>query len=94
MGKLFDRIRAAASAERVMLSAHADEQIRERMVAVWQVIAGVRDGRQLVERPKDKPNPVVEVEQSLADGTPVKVVWAYVKSDDVALVVTVHFFDR
>jgi hypothetical protein len=47
----------------------------------------------LVERPRAKPNAVVEVRRHLADGTPVKVVWAWLPMDEMAKLVTVHFFD-
>ena len=47
----------------------------------------------LTERPDDQPNPSVEVEQVLADGTDVKVVWSRVIRADIAKLVTVHFFD-
>jgi hypothetical protein len=90
---LFNRIREAVADNRVMISVHADEQLRERSIMVWQVIAGVSAGTMVRERPKDRPNPVVEVGQSLADGTPVNAVWAWVAADQAAKLVTVHFFD-
>ncbi len=60
----------------------------------WQITTGVEHARLIVERPGDKPNPIVESERILADGTPVKAVWAYLRSTDRALLVTVRFFDR
>ena len=78
----------------VAFSSHADDMLRERKVASWQVIAGVGEGRMLIERPHDRPNPVAEVEQTLADGTPYKAVWAFAKRRGLAVVVTIHFFDR
>lgn len=94
MGKLFDQVRAAALAERVIFSVHADDMLREREITAWQVVAGLSAGRLLKERPRDRPNPIIEVEQELIDATRVKVVWAYLAHADVAKVVTVHFFDR
>jgi hypothetical protein len=40
------------------------------------------------------PNPAVEVEQILADGTQVKAVWSHIARPDLAKRVTVHFFDE
>ncbi|HMN39807.1 MAG TPA: DUF4258 domain-containing protein [Phycisphaerales bacterium] len=94
MGQLFDQIVAAAAADRVGFSDHADEMLRERKVEAWQATYGLAHGRLILERPADKPNPVAEVEQSLADGTPVKAVWGYQRSRNVALLITLHFFDR
>lgn len=94
MGRLFDQIRSAALEERVYFSNHADDMLRERGVVAWQVLIGVASGKLLVERSNDLPNPIVEVEQILADGTPVKVVWAWLGASRAAKVVTVHFFDR
>jgi len=91
---LFNQIREAIADERVIISLHADEQLRERSMTVWQVVAGMAEGKIIRERPKDRPNPVIEVQQKLADGTPVKAVWAWVASDRIAKLVTVHFFDR
>lgn len=60
----------------------------------WQVVAGLADGRLIRERPGDLPNPAAEFDQTLADGTAVKAVWAFVRGAGVALLVTVHFYDR
>lgn len=79
----FNRIRKAIAAERVVISLHADEQLRERSITVWQVVAGMAEGKIICERPKDRPNAVVEVQQKLADGTPVKAVghgWRRIES--------------
>ena len=94
MGRLLDQIKAAVLADRWVFSNHADDMLRERGIVAWQVVAGVESGRLLVERDRDQPNPVVEVQQELADGTSVKVVWAWMSGVRVAKVVTVHFFDR
>ena len=59
----------------------------------WQVVDGLNDGALIVERPKSKPNPAVEVRQILPDGTEYKAVWAYLRNSGVAKLVTVHFFD-
>lgn len=94
MGALFDRIRVAVAENRYVLSAHAIEQLRERRIPEWQVASGLAQGRLIVERPDDKPNPTVEVDQLLADGTPVKAVWAWLVVSRLARLVTVHFYDR
>ncbi len=48
----------------------------------------------LLERPNDKPNPAIEVQERLPDGTEFKAVWSYLKRSGVAKLVTVHFFDE
>jgi len=93
MGELFDRIRRAIETDRYAFSDHADNMLHERAIMHWQIVASVENGRLLIERPGSRPNPVVEIEQLLADGTPVKAVWAYVAPLDMAKLVTVHFFD-
>jgi hypothetical protein len=37
---------------------------------------------------------VVEVSQTLEDGTEVKAVWSYLRASDFAKLVTVHYFDE
>ncbi len=94
MGALFEAIKRAVREDRYVFSNHADEQLRERRIVASQVVAGLKQGRLLAERPSDRPNPSVEVDQCLADGTPIKAVWAYVQALDLAKLVTVHFYDR
>ena len=74
MPQLFDHIRQAVEAERFIVSNHADDRLRERMIELWQISSGLDDARLFSERPKDTPNPSIEIEQTLADGTPVKAV--------------------
>ena len=35
----------------------------------WQAVAALADGELIAEKPKSKPNPTVEVRESLPDGT-------------------------
>ena len=93
MAGFHDRVREAVAEGRYHIGIHADERLRGRRIRAWQVIGGVEGSRVLRERPKARPNPVVEVEQLLPDGTTVKAVWAYIRSVDVAKLVTVHFLD-
>jgi hypothetical protein len=93
MGELAERIRRAARENRYLFSDHADNMLRERGIMHWQMLESLEHGTILTERPSTRPNPTVEVEQILADGTPVKAVWAYVRALDSAKLVTVHFFD-
>lgn len=94
MGRLFDRIRMLVADDRYVVGQHAAERLDERGVLEWQVVDGIGDGSLLMERPDATPNPAVEVRQSLADGTQVKVVWSLLVPSDVAKLVTVHFFDE
>jgi len=94
MGRLFDQVRDAVRADRVYISDHASKRLRERRLLVWQVAGAVEGGKLIRERPRDKPNPSVETEQLLPDGTPILVVWAWLPRSHAAKLVTVHFFDR
>ena len=76
------------------MTTHADDSLRDRGIEVWQLLGEIQTGKLLSERPRDVPNPSIEVNQLLPDGTPVKVVWAYVKIHSLALLVTVHFYDQ
>jgi hypothetical protein len=87
MGKLLERIRTAVDQDRFFVSVHADEQMKERSIELWQVIDGVRSGRLLRERLQARPNPVVEIEQVLADGTVVLAVWAWLGPERTAKLV-------
>jgi hypothetical protein len=60
----------------------------------WQIISGLETPTLLLERSDAEPNPVAEVQQELADGTPVKAVWAWLANDREAKLLTVHFFDQ
>lgn len=94
MGVLFDQIRRAVEQDRFVIGLHAHERIRERQMKVWHIVAGLASGRLLTERPDASPNPVVEVEQILPDGTPILAVWAWLPISRLAKLVTVHYFDR
>ncbi len=60
----------------------------------WQVVEGLDVATVARERPDAQPNPVVEFDQRLADGTAVKVVWAWISRPRIAKLVTVHFYNR
>jgi hypothetical protein len=57
-------------------------------------VSGLDEGELIAERPNAKPNPAVEVRESLSDGTEFKAVWSYLRQSGVAKLVTVQFFDR
>jgi hypothetical protein len=93
-GQLLRMIRTAVREERYVIGYHANQRLRQREIPVWQILAGLPDGKLLAERPSASPNPAVEVEQTLADGTAVKTVWSWLADDEQAKLVTVHFFDQ
>jgi len=90
---LFEQVQNAVRVDRYMFSDHADKMLREIGIVHWQILESVAHARLLNERPRTKPNPTVELEQTLPDGVPIKAVWAYVAALDIAKLVTVHFFD-
>ena len=91
MGKLFDNIRQAVREDRFVLSNHADDRLRERKIELWQIVSEIDNAILLNERPKDLPNPSVEIQQTLPDGTEIKVVWAWIAHVCGAKLITIHF---
>ena len=94
MGKLFETVRQLVTADNYIIGEHASERLEERGIMEWQAVAAMHDCELIVERPKAKPNPTVEVRATLPDGTEFKVVWSLLKQSGVAKLVTVHFFDE
>ena len=94
MSELFERIREAVAQGRYVVGVHAGNQLDERGILDWQVAHGIAEGIFLRERPSAQPNPVVEVEQLLPDGMPIKAVWSWLPFHQAAKLVTVHYFDR
>lgn len=94
MGQLFDTIRTLVSQNRYLVGEHAAQRLEERGIMEWQAVAGLSDASLLIERADARPNPAVEVRESLPDGTDFKAVWSYLPRIRAAKLVTVHFFDR
>ncbi len=94
MGKLFDTIRRLVAEEKYVVGEHAVQRLEERGILEWQAVLGLEDGELLLERSNDKPNPAIEVQETLPDGTEFMAVWSYLSRSGVAKLVTVHFFDE
>jgi hypothetical protein len=94
MSLLFDTIRQLVAAEMYIVDEHASERLEERGILEWLAVSGLEKGELIAERPSAKPNPIVEVRESLSDGTEFKAVRSYLRQSGVAKPVTVHFFDR
>jgi hypothetical protein len=94
MGKLFATIRQLIAEDKYIIGDHASERLEERGIMEWQAVAGIDDGELIVERPREQPNPVVEVLETLPDGTEFKAVWSHLRQSGVAKLVIVHFFDE
>jgi len=94
MGALADNIRRAVREEQFVVGDHADERLKERSIVDWQVVAGLEKAKLLLERSDGEPHPVAEFQEELADGTPIKAVWAWIPERKIAKLVTVHFFPR
>ncbi len=84
MSDHWNMIASAIREERYAISAHAGGRIRIRRMTSWQIIAACDDAIILPERPDATPNPVVEVEIALTDGTAVKAVWAWLEAAGTA----------
>ena len=94
MGKLYETVRALIAEEKYVVGDHVSERLEERGIMEWQVVAAMNDGELILERPRAKPNPTVEVRVNLPDGTDFKAVWSILRQSGVAKLVTVHFFDE
>ena len=93
MGSLFDTLRQIVADGKHVVGQHASERLDERGILEWQVVAGLDDGKLLIERPGARPNPAIEVSELLPDGTEIKAVWSYLQKSGVAKLVTVHFLE-
>jgi len=93
MGPLFATIQNLVAEGRYIVGQHAAERLEERGIMEWQAVAGLEASELLVEQPRSKPNPAIEVTEFLPDGTEFKAVWSYLAESGVAKLVTVHFFD-
>ena len=93
MGQLLATIQQLVAAEKYVVGQHAVERLEERGILEWQVVVGLDDALLIVERADAQPNPVVEVRESLPDGTEFKAVWSHLPQSGVAKLVTVHFLD-
>jgi hypothetical protein len=91
---LFQTIQRLVAEEKYVVGQHAAERLEERGIMEWQAIVGLADGELIVERPKAKPNPAIEVVETLPDGVEFKAVWSHLRQSGVAKLVTVHFFDE
>jgi hypothetical protein len=94
MGKLFDTIRRLVAEEKYVVGEHAVQRLEERGILEWQAVLGLEEGELLLERPNDKPNAAVEVQERLPDGTRFKAVWSHLERSGVAKLVTVYFLDE
>jgi len=94
MPELYSRIIALIKEDKWGLTWHANESLQERAMEIWQVVGLTPDGQLLREDPNAKPRAKVEIEIALPDGTNAKTVWAYDRTLDRAILVTVHFFDQ
>lgn len=94
MANLFDTIRRLVAEDKYVVGEHAVQRPEDRGILEWQAVFGLEEGELILERPDDKPNPVVEVEERLPDGTRFKAVWSYLRRSGVAKLITVHFLDE
>jgi len=93
MGELYQTIRRLIAEEKYAIGEHAADRLEERGIMEWQAVTDVDDGELMAEKPRSRPNPVVEIRETLPDGTEFKAVWSHLRQSDVAKLVTIHFFD-
>lgn len=76
MGDLIATIRQLVAEGKYVVGLHASERLEERGIMEWQAVVGLPTGELLAEHPRAKPNPKVEVNQMLPDGTEYKAIWS------------------
>jgi hypothetical protein len=91
---LYETIVALVNDERYVIGQHAAERLEERGIMDWQAVAGLEGADLILEKPDSKPNPAIEVNEMLPDGTEFKAVWSYLRLSGVAKLVTVHYYDE
>ena len=84
MGQLFNTIQQLVAEEKYVLGEHASERLEERGIMEWQAVAALADGELIAEKPRSKPNPIVEARERLPDGTEFKAVWSLLRQSGVA----------
>ncbi len=94
MGQLFSTIQQLVADEKYVVGEHASERLDERGIMEWQAVMALKDGELIAEKLRSRPNPTVEVRESLPNSTEFKAVWSLLRRSGVAKLVTVHFFDR
>jgi hypothetical protein len=94
MAQLHTTILRLVDEEKYIIGQHGAERLEERGIMEWQAVAGLEDGKLVVERPDAKPNPAIEVREILPDGTEFMAVWSYLRQSEVAKLATVHSFDK
>jgi len=90
MRKLLERIQAAVAEDQFVVSWHADERCEQREISTWQVVESVQHAQLLRERPRSLPYPSIVLLQTLADGTEIEAVWAWLPASHQAKLVTVY----
>ena len=94
MGKTHQLILQLVANDKYIVGEHAVGRLEERDILEWQVVVGLAEGKLICEKPKEKPNPTIEVKEMLPDGMECKAVWSLLRRSGVAKLVTVHFFDK
>ena len=85
---LVGEIRRAVLAGQFLVSRHARQRLAARKIRLWQIEAGVTEGKVLRVDEDSEPNPTIVLEQLLPDGTPLHVVWVWLSMSREALLVT------
>ena len=78
---------------RLLISWHGDERCEERGVSPWQLAADIDAADLIDERPASLPNPSVRLRHTLADGSTVIAIWAWLSISRRAKLITVFFED-
>jgi hypothetical protein len=94
MGQLLATIRDLVAKDQYVIGMHAMERLEERDIMEWHAVDGLAEAVLLIERPYAEPHPVIEVRETLPDGSEFKAVWSHLRQSGVAKLVTVHLFDR
>lgn len=81
-------------AGRFLVTRHARQRMAGRQIRLWQIEAGINNGKTIRIDEQAEPNPTVMLEQALPDGTSMHVVWAWLPTTQEALLVTAYVPDE
>ncbi len=87
---LLQTIRVAVGEGRFLVTRHARQRLAERGLRLWQIEVGLQKGRLISIDVDAEPNPCVNLEQDLPDGTRVMAVWAWMATTQRAILVTAY----
>ena len=74
--------------KRILITDHADEEARNDVILLSDLIGSILEGEILEQYPSDLPFPSCLIFSKLKDGSPTHSVWAYSTGTEAAVLIT------